>query len=400
MLIGQDERKIHGRIFDVEFCIVRYCRTSWGMLAHPSDTLMVLSSANESPSLVLPGLFLIFNIILASLLAQILGYEIAIFPFTSANLKDSGTWNWLTKNGFPVLQFIQFIVGLTVFVFILRRALKHDNLDTFVPTIFSILCYSSVVYLPFVVIKRLCDLGIASDMFDLWSSIFSGLTARLSFSNYLKLSLYLLIQLFLLFWWLCLVYKGIRLLFRKKSALSLMKVVTISYFLFLIVQMILFSLILVIENSASLRDLWTLATDEITKEVARTPPHYLKAAFLADRMSEYEGLPEYGRYTFKLKKLTYTLADPLYKQDNRATSEMLRYLKAKDYKALEDLLGKYLKRAASNDKDPRRPLYVGLMKDLDKAVQLRTSPTFVDLRGKSVNLGLFCVYRPPIALFP
>jgi hypothetical protein len=117
-------------------------------------------------------------------------------------------------------------------------------------------------------------------------------------------------------------------------------------------------------------------------------------------MSEYEGLPEYGRYTFKLKKLTYTLADPLYKQDNRATSEMLRYLKAKDYKALEDLLGKYLKRAASNDKDPRRPLYVGLMKDLDKAVQLRTSPTFVDLRGKSVNLGLFCVYRPPIALFP
>ena len=268
-------------------------------------------------------------------------------------------------------------------------------------SVFPVLCYSSVLYLPFIVVKRFCDIQIGSDFYDFVYSILSGFTIKPSLVNYFRLSLYLLIHLLLVLWWLYLVYIGLKSLFPQNTRLGLIKAVTFSYMLFLAVQTVSSFTILGFEQGVVLRNQWTLATDEIGRELAKTPPRYLQAASLSERLYEDETLPEYGRYAFKLKKIAYILANPFYKQDSRFISGALHYSEIKQYRDLETLLNKYLRTAVLNDRDILRPLYVSLIQDLDDAIKLRTSPTFVNLQGKSVNLYYTWVVPDSfVALYP
>lgn len=390
----QNEKKTHKYIFGLVRYIGVYFNTIWSMLFYPKKTLTNHFSKYRSSDLMKPGAFLMTNILLNYSVGEIFGYNIPEFPFKVSFLKNIIA-SYAVNYAFSIASIV---LGLTIFFLIMKRVMKNKNLDYFITLIFPVLCYSSVVYLPSIVLGKIYTLIFGGDIQNLLFSFFSPASVRLTFITCIKLLVYLLIPLMMLVWWLWLVYKGLK-CSGSEAKFSLKKVVIFSYSIFLIIQITLSLLTFGIVYGATLRDFKTIIYEDIEKELSKNPPNYFRAAILAGDIANNEMMPKYIRYAAILREITYTLASPLHRTEDEIINQALKYLKERDYSTLENFLSEYLKKVSSNREDLRRPLYVGLINDLEKSKQLRNSPNFVNLHGKPFNFMFVCPSNL-IRLFP
>jgi hypothetical protein len=379
----QNEKKTHKYVFGLVRYIGVYFNAIWSMLFYPKKTLTNHFSMPRSPDLMKPGAFLMTNILLILLVYAIFGYEGTEFPFKVSFLK-----NIMPSYVNYTFSIVSTILGLTIFFLIMKRVMKIKNLDYSLNLVFPVLCYSSVVYLPSIVFEIIYKLIFGGDMQNLFISIinqiFNKTPLKVSFISLINFLVFLLIPLTILVWWLWLVYKGLK-CSGYEAKVSPKKVVIFSYGIFLTIQITLLLFTFGIIYGATFRDLKTIIFEDIEKELSKNPPNYLKAEILVGNIAKNEMMPEYARYVYILKETTYTLASPLLKTEDKIIRQSLKYQKEQDYITLENFLSEYLKKVSSNQEDLRRQLYVGLINDLEKAKQLRNSPNFVDLHGKTVN---------------
>lgn len=318
---------------------------------------------------------------------QLVGYELPKLPFDIQFLQTLQKW---TNNYSFVV--IRFTFGLSVFLLLLNYFSQYRNLYKFVSLTFPIFCYASVVYLPFILIKHCSDVYISHHMFNMISNAFSGVSIKLDLITVLKYLSYLLIRGILILWWIWLIYTGTKFLFkqrRMKTALIL------SFTVFIVFQIIMICTTFMFLNWSIIKSSFMITLDEMGKEtfINTTPPNYFKALAFASGISDNEKLPlpEYVRYVYKLKKVTYMIA--FYKGNAELTSKALRGLKERNYTYVEKLLNEEVAKYSLDEDKNQKPLYYGLIKkDLEEAEKLRHSPNFVDFYGQFIGIHLSVSY--------
>ncbi len=381
------EKETHEKVFALVTYIIRYIETCSTILLHPKRTFANYNSI----ALTKPGPFLIINILLSYSIGKIIGiYTIPEFPFEIHFLQNSfGGYAFITT---------RFILGFILFLLLLKCFIKYKKIDSFISVVFPIFCYGSVVYLPIILVKQIYYYSISRDIFNLLSGAFSNIPLSLNLGSYIKLIIYLTIPVVLLVWWLWLIYTGLR-LSKIKSPRNLKKAILFSYITFSVIQTSLLFLLFVHEHGPLLRDMKTIITEDIDKELSKEPPNYFKASILARRIANNEKMPAYFRYAAKLREITYTIATPIFKGDEKIVSQVLNSIKEYNYIYLQKILDEYLKSLLHNEQDSKRLLYLALIKELEEAERIRNSENFIDLNGKNL-MFMLPIPTNVITLFP
>ena len=375
------EKKIHDHVFCFIGYIVRYVRTLWSMLFHPQRILAIRSSTG-TPYLSRPEAFLVTNIVLSYSVAQILGYDVPSFPLEIPQFKN-------LFGGYFFL-IIRFILGLLIFLVILKRLVRFKNRENFFSAIFPVFCYCSVVYLPFVLIKGYSYNHLNNDLLNVWSIIASGAPLQLPnllflIAKYVLISL--IISVALLSWWLWIVHRGIR-HSRIISTAKPWKALILTCITFFAFQMLLVSVSSIIANRDLLSSFKIILYNEIQNELSKTPPNYAGAAFLSREISDNKNLPKGMRYIYKIKQVTYELATPLFGGKEGISIDALMGIEEKKYRHVHKLLEEHIKILSLDNVNPRRPFYLQFKKNLEEAQQLHDSPSFVYFESGTIELAL------------
>jgi hypothetical protein len=360
------EKENHEKVFGIATYVIRYVATFWAMLFYPKRTLSNINSTD----LTRPGAFLFINILLSVSVAQFIGYEIAQFPIINLLIER------LTGNSFVL---IRFFLGLSIFFLLLKFFLKWKNLSSFMRLVFPILCYCSVLYLPIILVKHFYHYYIGEDVLNIISRATIGLPIQFSIYTYLKFLLFLMIPLIFLFWWLRLIYLGITTI-KIDSSVKIKRAIVFSYLLFFVFQTITSLLLFLIINISTIQSFSIILDDKVKQELLLNPPNYFKAMVLASKVSENEYLPEYVRYIYKLEKIICTIG--FLKGNENLISEGLSGLDNRKYDYVRDILVENLKKTSNEN------IYkTAVRKDIEDAVKLRNSPSFIDLRKEHINLA-------------
>jgi len=219
------EKTINIKVFTILRFVSRYSKTLWNLLFFPRKTFTILGSSFNS-NYMKPGAFLVINIILSYLVSQLLGYTIPAFPFEIPFLSNRfGSYSFLV---------LRFILGLFLFLAIVKFLIRHESFEKYISLIFPIFCYSSAIYIPFVVVKGFRNHILQKKFLNLLGA------AHLKFSSLFSLNLLfaLVISLILLLWWLWLIYTGIR-YSKLFTRLKLKKIILFAYIIFLTCQILL-----------------------------------------------------------------------------------------------------------------------------------------------------------------
>ena len=306
-----NEEKSHGYLFGLVRYISIYLKTLWSMLFYPQRTLTCYFSKRSSSDFMKPGAFLVTNIFLTYFIGEIIGYKVPQFPFKVSFMNNTIVSNSVNY----AFSIASVIFGLTVFFLVMKGVMKNRNLNYFISLVLPSLCYGSVVYLPNLALDRIYRIIFGNGMQNFLLGVLSQNRAEVTFIGFIKFLFYLLIPAAMLLWWLWLIYKGLN-LSGIEAKMSIRKIIIFSYGIFLVIQIALSLLTFSIVYGATLRDYKVIINNDIERELSKTPPNYYKAKILAQNISDNEMMPEYIRYVAILRKITYTLATPILKQDN------------------------------------------------------------------------------------
>jgi len=360
------EKETHEKVLGIVTYVFRYCETFWDMLFHPKRTLSTANSGN----LTKPGAFLVANIVLSFLIAQFINYEISTFPIDNPALQR--------LTGFSFV-FIRYLFGIAVFLMLLKKSMKWKNMNAFVASVFPILCYSSVVYFPNLIIKSYYHDYVAKDFFNIMSRAISGTPLNISILTVFEILGCLMLPIIFLCWWLRLVYLGLSL---KEGAApgKLKKGLALSVILFFIIQATLSLLLFFKMNLQTIKGFLLLAdTKRIVEEVNENSPNYLKAIATLSVISENEDMPEYIRYITKLSKVVCEIG--FGKGDQHLIDEAKKGLKEEHYDYVLDILVRDL-----NSRNSGNDYYKSLVrKDIEDAVKFRNSPSYLDFRKEHIR---------------
>ncbi|MFH1703246.1 MAG: hypothetical protein ABIB41_07420 [Nitrospirota bacterium] len=358
------EKENHKIVFGIATYVIRYIATFWSILFYPKRTLSDINSTD----LTKPGAFLLINILLSLLVAQFIGYEIAQFPINNPSIQR------FTGNSFIL---VRFFLGLSIFLLILKFFLKWKNLNSFIRLVFPILCYCSVLYLPIILVKHSSYSYIGEDILNIISRATIGLPIQLSVYTYLKFLLLLIMPLIFLLWWLRLIYLGITTL-KIDSSVKIKRAIIFSYLLFFVFQTIASLVLFLTINLSTFQGFLIIIDDKVKKELLLNPPNYFKAMVLASKVSENKYMPEYVRYIYKLEKIICTIG--FWKGNENLISEGFKGLNDKKYDYVRDVLIDDLKKTSNET------IYKNaIRKDVEDAVKLRNSKSFIDFRKEHIS---------------
>ncbi len=354
-----------------------YFTTLSAMTFHPRKTLSNLSSP-EDHRYAIPGFFLVANIFLSYLIGQVIGDEVPKSPIDIPILAN--------LYGGYCSVIIRFSLGIFVFLTILRLFMKRKNSDAFISQAFPILCYSSIVYLPFVVLRHYI---INKFGMDIWGYCTQALSAGVfpKFRPWLLLEplFFLMMSLTLVIWWIWLMYTGIE---RSKLKPSKPKKVIVSAYVgYLLIKILLAIGITGIVSWPLLWGVKIISFQDIKAQLSKRPPDYLMAATLAARISSIKNMPPSLRYRYRLEEASYWLASPLAEGKTVLTSEILRRLENKDYGTVHSLLGYHIEELSSDRMNPKRIFYNQIAELVAEAESFRSSPGFID-PAKIIRLKL------------
>ena len=325
-----------------------------------------------------PGFFLVANICFSLLVGHSIGYELPPFPLDLPFLQKLG------GSYFSVM--FRFLLGILIFLSIFRWLIRYKNTNSFLLIVFPILCFSSVVYLPILLVKNYYWHIISQDLLELCSNFLSGVLPKSFAWTFVKyLLLPPLIFLTLIGWWLWLIHTGLT--FSKLKSSNLRRKLVLAYILFFNLQFLSALVATTTTNWSLLYGFKTLLFKDMEAALSERPPNFFKAVNLAGNISDNEDMPVFVRYMFKLKKVSYLLATPIFEGDTAFTRQVLRELDLKEFTSVKSLLTAHLHTLSSDSKNPIRQSFFQLEKELKEAEDLYNSPGFVDF-GKTGQLVL------------
>ena len=370
------EKQLHDKVFTVLKTVSRFLTTYRAFLFHPRRSFLTFFSSSRT-EFTKPGFFLIANIFFCFLLGHKIGYELPPFPLDLPFSQNPvGSFSFVA---------VRFLLGILIFLLIFRWLIRYKNPNSFFLTVFPILCYSSVVYLPVFLIKNYYLEIMANDSFELFSNFLNGVWPKFLAWTLVKYLLFPpLIFLALVSWWLLLIHTGLT--FLKLRSLNLRRKLVLACILFFVLQSLSALVATTTKNWSLLRGVKTLVFKDIETALNERPPNFFKAGILAANISDNEDMPPFLRYVFKLKKVSYHLATPIFFEGNTVfTRQVLRELDLEEYTSVKSLLTAHLHALSSDRNNLRRQSFLQLENGLKEAEELYNSPGFVDL-GKTGHL--------------
>lgn len=381
------EKSIHEKVLGALIFIVSYFRVEWSMLFYPKKTFAELLKIKTSTLSFAGGAFLVANILLAQFVGGLIGYRVEKFPF-----ELPWVYEWLGDSSLLILRYL---LGILVFLSLLRWFLKRSKIDISIPKTFSIICYASAIFAPFILAKRYFISVQGNILLNMASAVFSQTSLKLGIGDYAKFIFSLIVVLLFIIWWLWLIHLGLTALGARRTK----AIICFPFSLFIIIQFIITSIYFVNIHNPFFTASKIILFRDMEKALSAEPPNYLKAALLAEKVANVKYLSPYYRYAAKIRAVAYKMATPLLGGGNaRLVDKTLDGIKNRDYSKVQDILTKQLKKLLRDKTNPKRPLYAEWLNDLKEATELHDLPNYID---KQEELFI-CLKMPtsPIALFP
>lgn len=358
-----------------------YLSTFKRLLLSPRRTYLNLSITNHSSSLLIkPGYFLIANIVITYLIGQFVGFKPRNpFNFTPLN-------NLL--GGYSFIA-IRYILGILIFLYILKFFTKQRSQQTFLQNTLPIFCYSSFIYLPIFVTRFFFFKNISEGIIKEQSFSFKSLLNIMFDPHFLILSL---LFICCISWWLWLIYIGIKvfkptLTVNPKRALI---AATVTYTIVLIFITIISSTIV---HYPTLKGFKIIFSGDVEREIVKKPPNFLKAAELATIVSDNKDMPEIFRYIFELKRIACVIAyfSP---NDETLMDKGLSELSRHNYTSASAMLNAYFRNlspASGNNKKS----YLSTLKKQFEDVEALLNSSIYERKDGPISLALGIAYLSP-----
>ncbi len=364
---AQDE--IVKKLIELPSLVGEYFRTIFSVLVHPIATFDKVLTRSIGSAQFGPTAFFVTNILTVNLIDHLCGYDIPKLPFETT----------LIKNPFGNFPFIvlRYLFGTLLFLYIFKLLVKEDSFSILIKKIFPIVCYASAIYIPYAVFHGFIGMIIGEYILDEFTDISNNADQLAYIAYQFKiLAFFAIPKIAFISWWLWVVYLGLKSI-GLSSLKNIKKAIVIAPIIFLMVQ---FSTVLVatyVINSPTIRAVKIVYTGEIYEILNQDNPNYFNAMFIADEVSSNKQIPEYGRYAYKLIKVASSISIPMFHNEKTVVSEINRNIGNHDFDNVEYIITKHIDSLRSN---------LDLKRELSDIVALRNSPTFVNLKGKTVTL--------------
>ena len=360
-------------IYDLPAYIINYFKTFFVLLFHPRRTFTNLPASD----LMRPKEFLSINILLLYLIGKVIGYELPQFPFKI--LKEVLQIPCFYGLSTFLLLLLNFAIAGSIFSFLLRLFLKNSDNQNFISVYFPIFCYSTAIYIPFILIKQVLNKIYSSFNINMMSNIVSGIHVN-GAKIILELLPYPLILFALLLWWLYLIYIGLKFITNKNK---IKRAIALSYISFLIIQLFVTVIAFIALNYSTYKDAHLVYLNETGKtNFIGNPPNYMNAAILTGKIAHNKDFPKYIRYIYTLRETVYWMA--IYKTNGKIVSRALKDFKEKNYIDVQNVLNLELDNCSTHNL-----IYCPMLKEfLKESDKLRGSANFVDFKKRFLNITL------------
>ena len=360
-------------IYDLPAYIINYFKTFFVLLFHPRRTFTNLPASD----LMRPKEFLSINILLLYLIGKVIGYELPQFPFKI--LKEVLQIPFFYGLSTFLLLLLNFAIAGSIFSFLLRLFLKNSDNQNFISVYFPIFCYSTAIYIPFILIKQVLNKIYSSFNINMMSNIVSGIHVN-GAKIILELLPYPLILFALLLWWLYLIYIGLKFITNKNK---IKRAIALSYISFLIIQLFVTVIAFIALNYSTYKDAHLVYLNETGKtNFTGNPPNYMNAAILTGKIANNRDFPKYIRYIYTLRETVYWMA--FYKTNGKIVSKALKDFKEKNYIDVQNVLNLELENCSIHNL-----IYCPILKEfLKESDKLKRSANFVDFKKRFLNIAL------------
>jgi hypothetical protein len=355
----------------IEF-IPRYFTTLWLVIAHPKKTFNSLSTKNNSLKLLMPATFLGINILLSTVIGYMIGYTFPKFFFQPPWLRSY--WGDLS------VITLRYLLGYLILLFLIKWLIGYREHDSFIKKAFPMLCYSSALYIVYVIVYQFFLEFIFGEFFyddaiSMLSNILIMTPATLPKIDYgliVKLLLCGIPVLTVFCWWVWLLYSGL-----KSYNLNSPRRTKIALIFGIIIFSVTNQIIQFSEgrfiNSSMRRGIDVIIKNNIDEEISKGPSSFFKAITDAHTVAENHMMPEAVRYYFIMKKISFIISLPAFNNDQKLVANILSKLKERKFIEIEQILKANRKNIFSD---------LNLDNELDAAKSFRESPDYVDLHDK------------------
>lgn len=343
--------------------IVNYLRSELGLLFRPRYTLSFIDKDRDKSFLSNPDLFLFVNILLTYLIFEtpsIIGGQFI------ERLKSF--YEPLAPSALFIGVILRYVLGIIIFLFILRVFFRTQKINTFSRKIYEPICYASAIYMPSVVIKNFLGAHILSPAFlNLLTPAFSHSKSQFSSFDVLKMIIYLIAVVILISWWGWLLYIGIRNAFKERLK-RIGRIIGYSLIFYFTIQWIIIGIWTGIRSyNTTCKPYFNLVN--ALNIISVESPDYLKAASLFKEVADSETISYIYRYVAQISFVTYMLATEFsdIEKNRNIFKQVSGEIENGNYLNAEELLLDFLKKASHDQEDPYRSSYVILFKEIKKA---------------------------------
>ena len=384
------EKRLQDRFDDVLGFIVSYFPTLWMVIRTPRINLPKLLPPDEkSQKGMLPGAFLITNILLVFSIYKLFGCSLPVYYFE---------FNWITN--LPV-ALLRYLLGLLVFSILLLLTVSRKDFPRGLIRIAPIVCYASALYLPISLVVIVMDFSARPLALVALEAIGNRSLPNFGLSIIIPLvifSIFLIIFFVLVIQWLRIIHYGLQIIKLKNPYNGKRRKIVFAFSSFIFVQIILILLISAKNNWAGFENLnhW----NTLKKEIVENPIKCGTANKYAQPISLNENkIFDHPRYvSYIVLAACYPIQFSTESVESNELAPIFKALRESEFEKARKKLEEYYEELMKN-KD-LKSTFLGEYgnSQLKKAKDLYQSPDFLKLEG-DVNL-LFDLAPRPIALFP
>lgn len=388
---ASSENRIQHLVDDILGFLISYFVTFWIILRNPRTSLHELLQPDKtSKDGMLPGAFLVANILLVYAIQTIFGFSLPEFPLELP---------WTAQ--FPI-DFLRYLFGLLVILIFLLLLLSPRDFPQGMTLIVPVACYASIVYLPLslvgMLISRIYDQLILSATAVAGNIFASGERRLPSIEWFYPIAFIVLIVLYAacVLWWLYLIHLGLGSINLQLPYNGRWKKLFVAGFYYLITKGV--SVILV----GTILYWSTIATEfrwkELQQVILKTPEECGTAYTLAQLINANDTFFVYPRYVASIVAATCQMAIFGPSEEEKEEIEwVIKTMKESKFEAARELLRNYLSKFTNDEAGGRKAIYLMSRKYLDKSDELYKSPGFMKLNNP---VTYFEPPTTPIALFP
>ncbi|MCG3113377.1 MAG: hypothetical protein MCM46_16300 [Candidatus Manganitrophus sp. SB1] len=377
----------HQQIENVLDSLTSYFITLWTLLRNPRAQLSYLLSSDKKPyKAISPYTFLITNIVIVLTVEEIFGYSIPEFPLP----EFLHQLPWIPKFPFSVIPYLLggLVISTLLLFFVSRSDFPHE-----IKRVAPVVCYASVVYLPFSLIEML-----APNIFDtFWLSISNRQLPPSSSSFLIEFLAFVSFYCLGVMWWLYLLHLGmqsVNLQFLYNGRTETLAFAAVSYLGIKLAVYLLMGTFYMAQLLAAKNQL-----EELKGAIMADPPNYSACHLLAIKVSANDLLPIFYRYKASMMAAGCLPAVFLPEErDSKALKQVIEAIRNSDHRTTRENLEGYFTELGKNKTSGYPSIHKMGSDFLKQADEFYKSPQFVEYKGE-VTIGIISS-DTLIALFP